>query len=71
MQDARVLMSDVPGCPGLVFRACPETPVDPFIPYEDVLRAQLPSREDVLREAKAQSAQRQLRRRQAPTSPLL
>ncbi|MFT0531975.1 FecR family protein [Castellaniella hirudinis] len=37
---------------------------DPFMPYEDVLRARLPSREDVLREAKAQSAQRRLRRRQ-------
>lgn len=38
---------------------------DPFMPFEDVLRARLPSREDILREAKAQSAQRRLRRRQA------
>jgi len=38
---------------------------DPSVPFEDALRACLPSREDVLREARAQSAQRRLRRRQA------
>ncbi|WP_323018621.1 FecR family protein [Castellaniella sp.] len=41
---------------------------DPFMPFEDVLRARLPSREEILREAKAQSAQRRLRRRQAIAS---
>ncbi|MFC4296771.1 FecR family protein [Castellaniella hirudinis] len=37
---------------------------DPFMPFEDALRARLPSREEVLREAKAQSVQRRLRRYQ-------
>jgi len=37
---------------------------DPFMPFEDALRARLPSREEVLREAKAQTARRRLRRRQ-------
>ncbi len=47
----------------------PEPPqrasADTSMPFEDALRARLPSREDVLREARAQSAQRRLRRRQA------
>lgn len=51
--------------PAGVRRTFPGAAADPLIPFEDVLRARLPSREDVLREAKAQSAQRRLRRRQA------
>lgn len=42
----------------------PGRSADPFEPLEDVLRARLPSREEILREAKAQSARRRLRRRQ-------
>lgn len=37
---------------------------DPLMPFEDALRACLPSREEILREAKAQTARRRLRRRQ-------
>ncbi len=45
-------------------RQADAAPADPFMPFEDVLRARLPSREEILREAKAQSAQRRLRRHQ-------
>ncbi len=53
----------MPPAPGRPLQA-DAAPADPFMPFEDALRARLPSREEILREAKAQSARRRLRRRQ-------
>lgn len=58
----------VPGAV-LCYRDARRSGADPFVPFEDLLRARLPSREEILREAKAQSAQRRLQRHHGSSRP--